>query len=290
MDFELGLAGSGFAVLAGSRRWPPAHELVERRIQIERAHVAEDPDHDQPGHRGRRGDRRRCGLGRCEAADHEGERYEQGQPDEVLHDPRHHRLHEAKRSWLLGDELREWRGDECCGDRNQRVVGDPEHIETERRPRSCEREICCRTDHHLGDEEQRDQHEIGAFGPGNERFVDAPRARRGAAFGRRTALGSGLRFRVRLLAVGAVLLLDLGGLLGERDLRARRPFDGIGAPAWTFPGWVRPWHQTSTYCSSIFSTAMNASWGISTLPTRFMRRLPSRCFSSSLRFRVMSPP
>jgi len=36
--------------------------------------------------------------------------------------------------------------------------------------------------------------------------------------------------------------------------------------------------------------AMNASWGISTLPTRFMRFLPSFCFSSSLRFRLMSPP
>src|ERR1051326_9232198 len=38
------------------------------------------------------------------------------------------------------------------------------------------------------------------------------------------------------------------------------------------------------------STAMNASWGISTWPSRFMRFLPSACFSSSLRLRVMSPP
>ncbi len=41
---------------------------------------------------------------------------------------------------------------------------------------------------------------------------------------------------------------------------------------------------------SDFSTAMNASCGISTLPIDFMRFLPSFCFSRSLRLRVMSPP
>ena len=40
----------------------------------------------------------------------------------------------------------------------------------------------------------------------------------------------------------------------------------------------------------IFSTARNASCGICTLPTCFMRFLPSFCFSSSLRLREMSPP
>ncbi len=38
------------------------------------------------------------------------------------------------------------------------------------------------------------------------------------------------------------------------------------------------------------SAAMNASWGTSTRPTIFIRFLPSFCFSSSLRLRVMSPP
>ncbi len=42
--------------------------------------------------------------------------------------------------------------------------------------------------------------------------------------------------------------------------------------------------------SLVDSAAMKASWGTSTRPTIFMRFLPSFCFSSSLRFRVMSPP
>ena len=42
--------------------------------------------------------------------------------------------------------------------------------------------------------------------------------------------------------------------------------------------------------SSSRSAAMNASWGTSTRPMFFIRFLPSFCFSSSLRLRVMSPP
>ena len=44
------------------------------------------------------------------------------------------------------------------------------------------------------------------------------------------------------------------------------------------------------YHASIFSAARNADCGISTLPNWRMRFLPSFCFSSSLRLRVMSPP
>src|ERR1039457_1927690 len=41
---------------------------------------------------------------------------------------------------------------------------------------------------------------------------------------------------------------------------------------------------------STFKTARKASWGSSTRPTFFMRRLPSFCFSRSFFLRVMSPP
>ncbi len=41
---------------------------------------------------------------------------------------------------------------------------------------------------------------------------------------------------------------------------------------------------------SLERAATKASWGTSTRPTIFIRFLPSFCFSSSLRLRVMSPP
>ena len=53
-------------------------------------------------------------------------------------------------------------------------------------------------------------------------------------------------------------------------------------------------HKTLRSCSlldqSSFNTARNASCGTSTLPTWRIRFLPSFCFSSSLRLRLMSPP
>ena len=41
---------------------------------------------------------------------------------------------------------------------------------------------------------------------------------------------------------------------------------------------------------SIFNIERKASWGISTLPTFFIRFLPSACFSSNFLFLVTSPP
>src|SRR5262245_37692634 len=45
----------------------------------------------------------------------------------------------------------------------------------------------------------------------------------------------------------------------------------------------------SGYCDD-FSTWIKASWGMLILPMLFIRFLPSFCFSSSLRLRVISPP
>jgi len=49
-------------------------------------------------------------------------------------------------------------------------------------------------------------------------------------------------------------------------------------------------HFLEAVDSLVESAATNASWGTSTRPTIFIRFLPSFCFSSSFRLRVMSPP
>ena len=48
--------------------------------------------------------------------------------------------------------------------------------------------------------------------------------------------------------------------------------------------------SSGVYSSPIRSAAMNASWGMLTLPYSRIRFFPSFCFSSSLRLRVASPP
>ena len=57
-----------------------------------------------------------------------------------------------------------------------------------------------------------------------------------------------------------------------------------------FRAYFRAYFFAFSPVESVESAAMNASWGTSTRPTIFIRFLPSFCFSSSLRFRVMSPP
>ena len=49
-------------------------------------------------------------------------------------------------------------------------------------------------------------------------------------------------------------------------------------------------HFLEAVDSLVESAATKASWGTSTRPTIFIRFLPSFCFSSSFRLRVMSPP
>ena len=48
--------------------------------------------------------------------------------------------------------------------------------------------------------------------------------------------------------------------------------------------------MNEVHSSPTCKTARKASWGISTLPTCFIRRLPAFCLSRSLRLRVISPP
>ena len=55
-------------------------------------------------------------------------------------------------------------------------------------------------------------------------------------------------------------------------------------------GYFLPDLALSTAFWSVESAATKASCGTSTRPIVFIRFLPSFCFSSSLRLRVMSPP
>jgi len=66
----------------------------------------------------------------------------------------------------------------------------------------------------------------------------------------------------------------------------------FGATPWTLAKEAAPHGYFFPFSAGplVESAAMNASWGTSTRPTIFIRFLPSFCFSSSLRLRVMSPP
>ncbi len=75
--------------------------------------------------------------------------------------------------------------------------------------------------------------------------------------------------------------------------RRTRPERNDPSPALSRARWAA---QVQTALTSfvagfhVFNTSIKASCGMFTLPTDFMRFLPSFCFSSSLRLRVMSPP
>ena len=74
---------------------------------------------------------------------------------------------------------------------------------------------------------------------------------------------------------------------GQRPRRRQHHDDVAAAAAALRPG--RAVHFLAG-ASPVDSAAMKASCGTSTRPTIFIRFLPSFCFSSSLRLRVMSPP
>ena len=81
-------------------------------------------------------------------------------------------------------------------------------------------------------------------------------------------------------ALLAELAVERGLLAPELDLPSKSGRDREGQQA----------HACFLPVSDVDSAAMKASCGTSTRPTIFIRFLPSFCFSSSLRLRVMSPP
>ena len=78
------------------------------------------------------------------------------------------------------------------------------------------------------------------------------------------------------------------GLRASPDRRGRATYASRSAKALMPP--CLPQARYFAVSWPVDSAAMNASCGTSTRPTIFMRFLPSFCFSSSLRLRVMSPP
>ena len=94
-------------------------------------------------------------------------------------------------------------------------------------------------------------------------------------------------------AVGATQAADLMHYPPERSIPAEESWR-IGSGEARFLGaGLRCYFlalSTELPAPSLESAATKASWGTSTRPTIFIRFLPSFCFSSSLRLRLMSPP
>ena len=119
--------------------------------------------------------------------------------------------------------------------------------------------------------------------PAEKHRLHPPRAEKGRLLAHFAADGLGIRFPLlhppaegREIAISA--FFD-----AHRDVNIDRNRFHIVSLVLLF-------HLFGSSYSSIFSTAMNASLGTCTLPSWRMRFLPSFCFSSSLRLRLMSPP
>ena len=138
-----------------------------------------------------------CRRRRSRRSEYVQEPDEEGQPDEVLEDARHHRLHEAQRARLLGDELRDRRGDQRGRDRDQRVVADRRAGRVRTLAWACPamREVRDRArSTNSRDREHRDEDRVGAFRPRNEGLVDAPARVAAPPLGAGRALAAGCGF------------------------------------------------------------------------------------------------
>ena len=122
-------------------------------------------------------------------------------------------------------------------------------------------------------------------------------------FRQRPVLSRGVVTVAGLALAAVVLLVDLhvavqaervdGDPAGDRLLvdaaaAGGQPVEVVGAG--DADGLDAPGHFLEAVDSLVDSAATKASWGTSTRPTIFIRFLPSFCFSSSLRLRLMSPP
>ena len=99
-----------------------------------------------------------------------------------------------------------------------------------------------------------------------------------------------LRLQLRVPPLGVVLVDRLQHRVVEADVRPLEVGPGGGRRRRLAPPARAAAHQRSLSPGSSSSTARKASCGTSTTPSCFMRFLPSFCFSSSLRLRLMSPP
>ena len=106
-----------------------------------------------------------------------------------------------------------------------------------------------------------------------------------------------IAFSPTLLHLAPALVVECAGTM-ERDIKRENIDRKPTAFLFIRRNTIQEVHKTKdsliyfslALSESVVKAAMNASCGTSTRPTIFIRFLPSFCFSSNLRFRVISPP